>query len=73
MNRRPVSPLILRGLEIAENHLGIDELCKRLGTTASIIQAWRAGREEMPDPQFLDVVDLLLEIDPEGIFPKRKP
>ena len=73
MNRRPVSPLVLRGLEIAEKHLGIDELCKRLGTTPATIQAWRIGQEEMPDAQFLNVVDLLLEIDPDGIFPKRKP
>ena len=73
MNRRPVSPLILRGLELAEKHLGIDPLCKRLGTAPETVQAWRVGSAEMSDAQFLKLVDLLLEIDPEGIFPKRKP
>ena len=72
MNRRPVSPLILRGLEMAEKHLGIDELCKRLATPAFTIQAWRVGQEEMPDAPFLKLVDLLLELDPGGIFPPRK-
>ena len=65
--------MILSGLEIAEKHFGIDELCRRLRTTPATLQAWRVGQEEMPDAQFLDLVDLLLEIDPEGIFPKRKP
>lgn len=73
MNRRPVSPLILRGLEIAEKHLGIDELCKRLGATPANVQAWRTGREEMPDALFLKLVDLLIELDPGGIFPKPRP
>jgi len=73
MNRRPVSPLILRGLEIAEKHLGIDELCKRLGATAASVQAWRTGQEEMPDALFLELVDLLIELDPGGIFPKPRP
>lgn len=57
---------------MAEKHFGLEELCKRLGTPAATVQAWRAGHEEMPDAQFLKVVDLLLEIDPDGIFPPRK-
>jgi len=58
---------------MAEKHLGIDELCKRLGATPATLLAWRVGHQEMPDAQFLKLVDLLLEIDPDGIFPKRKP
>jgi transcriptional regulator with XRE-family HTH domain len=57
---------------MVEKHLGIEELCRRLGTTASTLQAWRLGHEEMPDAQFLKLVDLLLEIDPDGMFPPRK-
>jgi hypothetical protein len=73
VNRRPVSPLILRGLEIAEKHFGIDELCARLATTPATVQAWRTGHEEMPDALFLKLVDLLIELDPGGIFPKPRP
>lgn len=73
MNRRPVSPLILRGLEIAEKHLGIDELGMRLGVAPATVEAWRTGQAEMPDALFLKLVDLLIELDPGGIFPKPRP
>ena len=54
----------MRGLEIAEKHLGMDELCKRLGITPTTVEAWRLGHAEMPDRAFLTLVDLLTELEP---------
>lgn len=70
MNRIPVSPLISRGLEIAQQRLGTDELCKRLGAPAALIQAWQFGYTPMPENKFLELVDVLTGLDPnwaEGI------
>jgi hypothetical protein len=64
VNRLPVSPLVSRGLQIAEKHLGLDELCRRLGAPSSSLVAWRLGHTSMPDAKFLILVDMLLEIDP---------
>ena len=72
MNRLPASPLVMRGLEIAEKHLGLDELCIRLGTTRPNIEAWRLGRIEMPDPEFLKLVDLLSDLEPGWMSPGQK-
>ncbi|MFN2643395.1 MAG: hypothetical protein ABR570_00245 [Burkholderiales bacterium] len=63
MNRLP-SPLVMHGLETAEKHLGIDGLCQRLGTTRTAIQAWRMGHVEMPDRDFVALVDLLTDLEP---------
>jgi hypothetical protein len=65
MNRMLASPLISKGLEIAENHLGIDELAKRLHTVPSVIHAWRMGQATMPEYKFLRLVDLLTELEPD--------
>jgi hypothetical protein len=65
MNRLPVSPLICRGLEIAEKRLGMWELCKRLESPSASIEAWRIGQSEMPNAKLLLLVDILMEIDPE--------
>jgi hypothetical protein len=64
VNRLPVSPLISRGLEIAERRLGMAEVCRRFGSPSSAVVAWRLGDAAMPDAQFLVLVDMLLEIDP---------
>ena len=64
MNRLPVSPLISKGLEIAEKRLGMTELSVRLGSPAGTINAWRLGHSAMPEQKFHLLVDLLLEIDP---------
>jgi hypothetical protein len=62
----------MRGLEIAERHLGIEELCKRLAATPTTIEAWRLGQIEMPDPQFLKLVDLLSELEPGWMSPPKR-
>ena len=54
----------MRGLEIAEKHLGIAELSKRLGDPETTIRAWRFGHAEMPEYKFLRLVDILNEIEP---------
>lgn len=63
MNRLPISPLIMRGLEIAEKRLGMRILSSRLGATETDILAWRLGHGEMPQHLFLRLVDLLTELD----------
>ena len=71
MNRLPASPLISKGLEVAEKHLGIEELCRRLGGPDST-KAWRFGHATMPDHKFLLLVDILTELDPNWTD-KAKP
>jgi hypothetical protein len=71
VNRLPVSPLVLRGLEIAEKHLGMEELSKRLNTTPTIIEMWRFGHAEMPARDFLNLVDLLMDLDPGWMSPPK--
>lgn len=67
MNRLPASPLVMRGLEIAEKCLGIEALCSRLGATESSVRGWRFGHADMPEPKFLLLVDLLAELDPQWV------
>ena len=64
MKRLHVSPLVLRAIEIAEKRLGMQELSTRLEATPAAIQAWRFGHAEMPDKDFLRLVDLLTELEP---------
>lgn len=64
MHRLPASPLIAKGLEIAEQKLGMTQLSVRLGSPAGTINAWRLGHTAMPEQKFRLLVDLLLEIDP---------
>src|SRR5205085_12374299 len=65
MNRMPASPLISKGLEIARNHLGIEELAKRLHTVPSVVHAWHMGHSTMPEFKFLRLVDILNELEPD--------
>ena len=65
MNRMPASPVICKGLEIAEKHLGIVVLAKRLHTVPSIIHAWRSGHDTMPEYKFLALVDIVAALEPE--------
>jgi len=72
MNRLPISPLVLRGLQIAERHLGIAEVAKRLGATESTVRSWQLGLSEMPDREFLLLADLLNEIGEPWLYPTDK-
>ena len=64
MNRLPVNPLIMRGLRIAEEELGLDGLAARLGVAVGTIDDWRMGMAAMPQDKFLELVDVLASIDP---------
>lgn len=64
MSRMPVSPLVARGLELAEKRLGILELSVRLGSPAESIKAWRLGHATMPERKFMVLVEMLTELDP---------
>lgn len=64
MERLPASPLIAKGLDIAQRHFGMRELSTRLGSPAGTINAWRLGQTTMPQQKFHLLVDLLLEIAP---------
>ena len=64
MNRLPGNPLIARALEIAEKRLGIAELSRRLQVPDTTVRAWRFGHETMQAKKFLELVDILTELDP---------
>ena len=62
MQRLPVSPLVLRALEVAEKRLGMEELAQRLDASQSAITAWRFGHATMPEHKFLKLVDILTDL-----------
>jgi CheY-like chemotaxis protein len=64
VNRLPVNPLIMRGLRLAEEELGMAGLIARLGVSAGAIDDWRMGLVAMPHDKFLELVDMLASIDP---------
>lgn len=64
MKRLPVSPLTLRGLQIAEEELGLDEVARRLAVAPGTVDDWRMGLSSMPEEKFLGLVDILVTIDP---------
>jgi len=65
-----VSPLIIKGLQIAESRLGMEELSRRLGAPDTLVRAWRMGHVTMPQRKFLALVDILTELDPSWDEPK---
>ena len=64
MNRLPVNPLIMRGLQLAEEALGLEPLAERLGVPPGTIDDWRIGLAAMPQDKFLELVDVLSALDP---------
>jgi len=73
MNRMPASPLVMRGLEIADKKLGMDELSRRLQAPATTIRAWQFGHATMPEYKFLRLVDILTELDPDWVDKVKRP
>jgi hypothetical protein len=64
MDRLPANPLVGRALDVVEKKIGIRELCHRLVAPEAAIRAWRLGHSRMPDSKFLQLVDILTELDP---------
>jgi len=64
MNRMPVSPLVMKALELAENRLGIDELSRRLGAPETTIRDWRMGFATMPERKWFKLVDIVMDLQP---------
>jgi len=64
VKRMPASPLVARALKVAEKHLGIDELARRLVAPETLIRSWEMGFATMPEYKFLRLVDILTELDP---------
>jgi hypothetical protein len=73
MNRLPVSPLVMRALAVAEKRLGISELCYRLGAPEAAVRAWQTGAVEMPDKDFLQLIDIVIDLEPDFWARKPKP
>jgi DNA-binding transcriptional regulator YiaG len=67
MNQPPVSPIIAKAFEIAEKHLGIDDLCRLLRVPDSTIRNWATGVTPMPGQKLLKLVEILHELDPNWI------
>ncbi len=61
MKRLP-SPLVARALAVAESHLGRKELARRLVAPETLIAAWRDGHATMPEYKFLQLVDILTDL-----------
>lgn len=72
MNRLPVSPLVTRGLELAEARVGLEELCKRLDCVPTEIDAWKNGAVEMSDKKFLELIDMLNDLAIAWAFLSRR-
>ena len=65
MNRMPVSPLVMRALELAESRLGMEELSRRLGAPATTILDWRMGLATMPERKWFRLVDIVMDLQPD--------
>ena len=61
----------MRALVVLEKRLGIDELCNRLGAPEAAVRAWQTGAVDMPDKDFLRLIDIVTDLEPE--FWSRKP
>lgn len=64
MKRVDPMPLVARALDVAEKHLGAEELCHRLVVPQATLRTWRSGHAAMPEYKFLRLVDILTELHP---------
>jgi hypothetical protein len=63
----------MRALAVAEKRLGIEALCGRLGAPEATVRDWQSGMTEMPDKDFLRLVDIVTDIEPEFWTRRPKP
>jgi hypothetical protein len=65
MGERAASGIVRRAIETAEQYLGGEGLCLRLGVPASTIAAWHLGFLAMPDGDFLRLLEIATELRPD--------
>ena len=58
------STVSMRAIEVAENHLGTEELAKRVGVPPTTIRAWRMGHAGVPPHKFAKLVEILADLEP---------
>ena len=63
----------MRAIAVVEKRLGIDELCNRLGAPETTVRAWQTGAVDMPTKDFLRLIDIVTELEPEFWARKPKP
>jgi hypothetical protein len=61
----------MRALAVAEKRLGIYELCYRLDFPEAAVRAWQSGAIEMPDKDFLHLIDLVIDVEP-GFWARKR-
>ena len=59
----PVSPIVTRIIDVVSQKIGMAETAKRIHATEPLLEAWRDGFATIPRPKFLQLVDLLMELD----------
>ena len=63
----------MRALAVAEKRLGMEELCRRLDAPETAVRDWQSGMAEMPDKDFLKLVDIVTDVEPEFWIRKPQP
>ena len=61
----------IRAIEVAEKHLGTEELAIRVGVPATTIRSWRMGHTGVPPHKFAKLVDILAALEPG--WPNKNP
>lgn len=63
----------MRAIAVTEKRLGTKALCERMGVPEATIRAWQTGAVEMPNKDFLRLIDIVTDIEPEFWTRKPKP
>ena len=58
------STVSIRAIEVAESHLGTEELAMRMSVPETTIRAWRMGHAGVPPHKFAKLVDILAALEP---------
>ena len=59
------STITMRAVEVAEKHLGTDELARRIGAKVATVSAWRSGVEAIPGDKLIKLLAILEGIKPD--------
>lgn len=58
----PANPLVVRVLDNCLRELGSIKLAKRLGVTPTVVDMWRNGQLQIPEHEFILLIDVLLSL-----------